>query len=98
VKAALWQKPEFLGRWELVIITPLVENRGERATYAQLDQLLAKAAVPPAIDLLNVSVLTPESWFSKSLHTLLRGARDMPLAKQWIGDRALDEGYVYFVK
>jgi len=61
VDAALWQRDELLGRWSLLIVTPLVENLGEKETYRRLDKILSKAPQRPTVDLLNVSVFTPSS-------------------------------------
>ena len=102
MEAALWQKDEIVGRWELVVVTPLVEELGVRKTYDRLDKILSKSAERPAerpaIELVNVSILTPESWFYKSLHHELRNAQNLPITKRQVGDHFVDDGFVYFVK
>jgi hypothetical protein len=98
VNAALWQKAEIVGRWELVVVTPLVEELGVRKTYDRLDKVLAKSAERPAVELVNVSVLTPESWFYKSLHRDLHNAQDLPITRRQVGDHIIDDGFIYFVK
>jgi hypothetical protein len=98
VDAALWQKDELSGQWNLIIVTPLVENLGVKGTYRRLDKILSNAPQPPPIDLLNVSVLTPESRFYKSLHRELKRARNLPVTKRPIGDHIIDDGFIYFVK
>ena len=101
VKAALWQKASapyqaILGEWTLKIVTPLVEDFGVKETYRRLDQILAKAPQRPSIDLLDVSVLTPESWFYKNLRREFHRARDLAVTIR-DGD-GFDEGFIYFVK
>ncbi len=98
MKAALWQKDEIVGRWELAVVTPLVEELGVRKTYDRLDKILSKSAERPAIELVNVSILTPESWFYKSLHHELHDAQNLPITKRQVGDHFVDDGFVYFVK
>jgi hypothetical protein len=98
VDAAVWQKEELSGQWRLVIVTPLVENLGVKATYRRLDEILSCAPEPPPIDLLDVSVFTPESRFYKSLHRELKRARNLPVTRRPIGDHVIDDGFIYFVK
>ena len=98
VHAALWEKDEVLGRWNLLIVTPLVEQIGIKETHRRLDEILSRAPDRPAIDLLNVFVFTPESSFYKSLRRELRHARDFVITKRPIGDHFVDTGYIYFVR
>ena len=98
VSAALWQRDELEGHWRLVVVTPLVEKLGVKETYRRLDEILSKATQRPKIDLLNVSVFTPEAWFYKSLHRELRHARDLPVTKRPVGNHTVEDGFIYFVK
>jgi hypothetical protein len=98
VNAALWQRDELSGRWSLLIVTPLVEELGVKGTYRRLDEILSKAPQRPKIDLLNVSVFTPEARFHKSLHRELRHVRDLPVTRQPVGDHVVEDGFIYFVK
>jgi len=98
VNAALWQRDEVFGRWSLVIVTPLVETLGPRETYRRLVEILAKAAQPPKVDLLNVSLFTPKSSFYKSLHREIPHVKDLTVSKQPIGGHFVEEGFIYFVK
>jgi len=98
VNAALWQRDELLGRWDLVIVTPLVEKLGVKGTYRRLDEILSKAPQNSKVDLLNVSVFTPEAWFYKSLHRELRNVRDLPVTGRPVGDHVIEDGFIYFVK
>jgi len=98
LKAALWQKNDLLGEWNLLIVTPLADKLGVKETYRRLDEILSGAAERPSVDLLKVSVFTPESWFYKSLHRELREARDLPVSKQPVGDHFVEDGFIYFVK
>lgn len=98
VDAALWQKDEWMGRWDLTIVTPLVKEVGVRATYSRLDEILSKASDRPAVDLLNVRVMTPDAHFFKSLRRELRQARNMAISRQPVGDHIVEVGFIYFVK
>jgi hypothetical protein len=97
MNAALWQRDETFGRWSLIIVTPLVEQLGVRQAYRRLDQILSKVPGGSPIDLLNVSALTPDAWFSKSLHRELRNVRDRAVTGLPVGDHIVD-GFIYFVK
>lgn len=103
VNAALWQREELLGpldfgEWSLLIVTPLVEELGVKETYRRFDEILSKAPQRPKVDLLNVSVYTPEAWFYKSLHRELRHVRDLPVTRRPVGDHVVHDGFIYFVK
>src|SRR6266705_121908 len=43
VNAALWQKEQLSSQWQLLIVTPLVEELGVKGTYRRLDEILSKA-------------------------------------------------------
>jgi hypothetical protein len=98
VDAALWQKDEIFGQWSLIIVTPLAEQLGVRETYRRLIKILSDTPERPAIDLLDVSVLTPEASFYKSLHRELRRARDLVVTKRPVGDHLVEAGFIYFVR
>lgn len=98
LQAALWQRDETSGQWSLLIVTPLVEELGVRGTYRRLEDILSKAPQRPKVDLLNVSVFTPEARFYRSLHRELRKARDLFLTKRPVGDHIVEDGFIYFVK
>src|SRR5258708_20638980 len=92
VRAALWQKAKaqfqtLFGEWKLSIVTPWVEELGPKTTYRRLDRILAKAPPPPPVDLLDVSVLTPKSWFYKNLRRDYPRPRDLPVAMHSDRDR-----------
>ena len=97
VKAALWQKSELSGDWKLLLVVPLVEDIGLKETYRRLDNILSTVHEPP-VDLMNVSLRTPEARFYKSLHRELKNAHDRPVSRQSVGDHFIEEGYIYFVK
>jgi len=102
VKAALWQKAAsnwqaVFGDWSLKIVTPLVEDLGPKETYRRLDRILAKAPERLSIDLLDVSVLTPRSWFYKNLRRYFPRARDLAVTMRPDGD-GFSESFIYFVK
>ncbi len=98
VSAALWQHNELLEEWNLDIVTPLVDDIGLRGAYDLVDRALSKAVPPVGIDLLHVSLFTPQSAFYRSLKRGLRGVRETPVGAQPVGDHVLEKGYVYFVK
>ena len=97
LSAALWEKTPF-EFWKLNIVTPLVEQFGIKETYRRLDHILSNARERPAIDLLNVSVLTPRASFFRDLRRVFRNARERPVNGQPVGDRTIGEGFIYFVK
>jgi hypothetical protein len=97
LNAAWWQNELLIG-WQLLLVTPLVDQLGLKKTYRKLDDILSKVPERPAIDLLNVSVFTPQSAFFKSLHRVFRNAKNLPVSRQPVGDHLIDEGFIYFVK
>jgi hypothetical protein len=77
-------------------VTPLVETEGLKETYRQLVEILR--AHPLQIDLLNVSLLTPNASFYKSLHHELSRVKDLAVSKRPVGGHFVEEGFIYFVK
>jgi len=98
VQAALWQWSEPSGEWQFLIVTPLVEKLGLKEAYRRLDDILSTAANRPAIDLLNVYLMTPGARLYKSLRRELRNVHDRQVNKRPVGDHFLDEAFIYFVK
>jgi hypothetical protein len=95
VHAALWQWSELSSEWQFPIVTPSVEELGLKGTYRRLDKILSTAENRPAVDLLNVSLMTPEARFYKSLR---RELRDRRVTKRPVGDHVIEKGFIYFVK
>jgi hypothetical protein len=101
VQAALWQWSEPSDEWQFLIVTPSVEELGLKGTYRRLNEILStaeKAKNRPAVDLLNVSLMTPEARFYKSLRRELRSVHDRQMSKRPVGDHIIEKGYIYFVE
>ena len=98
VQAALWQWSELSDEWQFLIVTPLVQKLGLKEAYRRLDDILSTAENRPAVDLLNVSLMTPEARFYKSLRRDLRSVHDRRVSKRPVGDHFLEEAFIYFVK
>jgi hypothetical protein len=101
VQAALWQWSELSEEWQFLIVTPSVEELGLKGTYRRLDDILStaeKAKNRPAVDLLNVSLMTPEARFYKSLRRELRNVHDRQVSKRPVGDHVIEKGFIYFVR
>jgi hypothetical protein len=98
VQAALWQWSELSSEWQFLLVTPSVEELGLKGTYRRLDKILSTAENRPAVDLLNVSLMTPESRFYKSLRRELRSIHDRRVSKRPVGDHVIEKGFIYFVK
>ncbi|MCZ2149438.1 MAG: hypothetical protein LC126_16900 [Bryobacterales bacterium] len=98
VNSALWSKGLF-DRWNLVLVSPVVDEAGVREAYLKLLKILRQAPVSerPKIDELSLSLLTPKSHFAKSLRRGLKKARDLHVSHQPFGDHFIDEGFIYFV-
>lgn len=91
----------FPSEWQFLIVTRSVEELGLKGTYRRLDDILStaeKAKNRPAVDLLNVSLMTPEARFYKSLHRELRNVHDRQVSKRPVGDHVIEKGFIYFVK
>lgn len=98
VNAALWQKNAEWGNWQLDIVTPLVDEVGPFSVYKRIDGIMKAAQDRPRVDLTNVSVMPPSEAVYKSLKREFRNARDRALTRGYVGDRFIEEGYIYFVK
>jgi hypothetical protein len=98
VQAALWQWNEPSGEWQFLIVTPLVEKLGLKEAYRRLDDILSTAENRPAIDLLNVYLMTPRARLYRSLRRELRNVHDRQVSKRPVGDHLIEKGFIYFVK
>ena len=80
-------------------MTPLVEELGLKETYRRLYSAVAHTSIRPGVDLLNVSVFTPQSSYYKNLRRDLRRMKDRHISRQPIGNQfIIGNGFVYFVK
>jgi hypothetical protein len=103
VQAAMWQWSELSDEWRFLIVTPLVQELGLKEAYRRLDDTLSAAEKlaaenRPAVDLLNVSLMTPTARFYKSLRRELRNVHDRQVSKRAVGDHIIEDGFIYFVK
>ncbi|MCC6369348.1 MAG: hypothetical protein IT165_37975 [Bryobacterales bacterium] len=98
VESALWSK-DFFGRWQLVLVTPVVDQVGVREAYLRLLQILKRKpeGERPGVGELDISLFTPKSYYAKSLRQDLKKARDLHVSRQPVGDHFIDEGFIYFV-
>lgn len=99
VSAALWQSNELGDRWDLAIVTPVAKQIGPLETYRRLRDILAQSEDRPEVNLMNVSVFSPDQNFSKGLRQRLRRVKDyhvtgLPLGNEYL----ITNGWVYFVK
>jgi hypothetical protein len=95
VRAALWRREEEFRRWELIIVTSLVDEIGLYGTYGKLIDILSKEA-DPAIDLNNVSLRGFRDSLAKGLHRELRNVRERQITMTPVGSEFVDEGFIYF--
>ena len=99
VSAALWQSNEFGDRWDIAIVTPLRKAIGLRETYRRLRDILEQSSNRPDVNLLNVSIFSPDHGFSKGLRRHLRRVKDYHVTGQPLGgEYFISNGWVYFVK
>jgi len=98
VSAALWQSNESGDRWDLAIVTPVAKELGPVETYRRLRDILEQSLDRPEVDLLNVSVFSPDQNFAKGLRRHLRRVKEFHVTSQPLGDYFIPNGWVYFVK
>jgi len=98
VSAALWQSNESGDRWDLAIVTPVAKELGPVETYRRLRDILEQSLDRPEVDLLNVSVFSPDQNFAKGLRRHLRRVKEFHVTSQPLGDYFILNGWVYFVK
>lgn len=98
IHAALWQKNAEWGNWQLDIVTPLVDEVGSFNVYKRIDGIMKTTQNAPRIDLMQVSVMPLSEEVYKSLKREFRHARNRALTRGYVGDRFIEEGYIYFVK
>src|SRR5207253_2660064 len=98
VRAAMWKKEEFPGRWSLLLVTPLEDEIGPMKTYMRLLKILRKAPERTKIELDDLSPISPKSRFAKDLRRLFRKDKERSIGYTPIGDEFIEDGYLYFAK
>jgi HEPN domain-containing protein len=97
LRAALWERDLF-DRWDLVLVTPWVDELGVKGTFRKLDDILRKSPDRPAIDLLDVSVLTPQATWSRDVLREFRRRKNVSIESRPVGDHFISEAYLYFAR
>ena len=67
-------------------------------SYRRLRDILEQSPDRPEVDLLNVSVFSPDQNFAKGLRRHLRRVKEFHVTSQPLGDYFIPNGWVYFVK
>ena len=98
IKAAMWlYKPE-TDDWQLIIATPLVEQKGPREAYQQILSLLEAFEPPLGISLSDVTVVNPNSNLIRSLREVAHvdvGEKGILLRWNALQGVPAEEVYIY---
>jgi len=103
VTAALWLWRAERPRWKLILASPLVNKKGRLEAYNKIDHTLyGKPSQIPGLELTDINPMATTKPLIKALRahakryqTDLSGKR---LEEYWLGDVAVDDAYVYYVK
>jgi len=92
IRAALWLYSSEPDKWELVIASPLVDQKGPKKTYIFIQSELAKIEPSPEIDLGDISVLSPEH---RLIEALLRMKEIYPtVTTRWLNREVVNGVYI----
>lgn len=95
VSAALWLFIPQLGEWHLMIATSLVDRKGPRSSYEKIWSILQKQQLLPQLPLRRIYLLSPSTPFVSALRTTLRKMLPGRLRSAYVGDRFIEDAYVY---
>jgi hypothetical protein len=106
VKAVFWLYYPESQEWRLVIATPLVDEEGPLATYAQLRKVLDRSALhSTGLSLQNVAVMSPGDPMVKAIRALASKTRYSPgppdpvrLARGTVSGTYVEDAYVYALR
>src|SRR5579864_8339747 len=90
VESMFWAQLPEMGRWRLVIGSPLVRDQGSRPTYERLGALLREADLGSS--LMNISVFRPDSTELASLLSSVEMSGRVVAGASWV---TFGEGVVY---
>jgi hypothetical protein len=98
IQAALWlYNPESFW-WRLIIATPLVDERGPRYTYTNVQGGMKSITPPLSISLQDVSVISPTDNLVKLLSKAIRipsGLSGVRFTRNTINSTYIEDAYIY---
>lgn len=96
VDAAMWFYSEESDGWQLLIASPMVEERGPKEAYRRIQAILAD--LPSlSISLRDISVLSPNSSLINTIRSAIQGSRDTILKGTVIDGVLINDAYIYCV-
>lgn len=90
VESMFWVQLPEMGRWRLVIGSPLVRGQGPRPAYERLGALLRQ--VDAGLSLMNISIFDPDSTELSSLLSAVEMSGRVVSGPSWL---SFSEGVVY---
>lgn len=103
VKAALWLWRAERPRWKLILASPFVNKKGQLEAYNKIDQTLyGDLGQIPDLEVSDIKPMATNKPLIKALRSHAKKYQSDLAGKRfeqyWLGDVAIDDAYIYFVK
>jgi hypothetical protein len=101
IQAALWLYDPEAFVWQLIIATPLVDERGPRYTYTEIQKVMRSMTPPLSISLEDISVLSPADNLIKLLGKAVRVPSGLPgvrFTRNTINSKYIEDAYSYRIR
>jgi len=98
IQMALWLYDSESQVWRLNIATPLVDERGSRYAYTDIQGVLKSIVPPLSLSLQDISVISTENKLVKSLKKAIRvpyGLQGIRLTRNTINSIYIEDAYIY---
>jgi len=100
VSAAMWLYVAEDEEWRFMVASPLVDQRGTKASYAFIQDVLARLSPPSGISLKQVSVVSPKQDLIKLFRVAVRTGPDISgirFTGNTINNVFIEDAYIYRV-
>ncbi len=96
VRTAFWLFDEESMEWRLIIATPLVDERGLRSAYTDIQSVLQRLSL--SLTLQNITVISPDDDLVKAIKKIgkvPKGSIGLRIGRTRVNDVLVDDAFVY---
>jgi hypothetical protein len=96
VKAALWRYSSESDKWQLLVATPLVDQKGPREAYKAVEKVLTSTGESVSVPLWQISVASPTATFVQGLRQAIKTKEGgIRLTNSVINNFLIEDAYIY---
>jgi len=98
LNGALWFYLADSDEWRLLLVSPLVDDKGPKQAYASIQLMIAEFRPPLGISLKRISVLSPRSELIQLLRMAIRtgrGISEIRFTRNTINNVFIEDALIY---